>query len=377
MSADNSFFEESKEQSCIKANIVSNYFDVWAKVIIGTQNRRAKLGRLDNRIAYIDLFAGPGRYKDGTKSTPILVLEKAIQNEEIRNRLVTIFNDKNSSNTDSLQSAIDQIPGIDTLKYKPLVNTEEVGEEIVKMFEQMDLVPTFFFVDPWGYKGLSLRLVNSVIKDWGCDCVFFFNYNRINMGLTNSVVTEHMNALFGKERADILRQKLIPMHPSKRELMVVEELCQALRELGAPYVLPFRFRNDRGARVSHHLIFVSKHFKGYEIMKEIMAKKSTRSTQGVPSFEYNPVDIREAKRHQLLFELSRPLDDLADMLLGALAGETLTMREVYEKHSINRQYTKKNYKDVLKKLEQDGKISTTKHRKGSFGDKVLVTFPPQ
>ena len=23
------------------------------------------------KIAYIDLFAGPGRYKDGTKSTPL------------------------------------------------------------------------------------------------------------------------------------------------------------------------------------------------------------------------------------------------------------------------------------------------------------------
>jgi len=376
MSIDNTFFKESKEQSYIKSNIVSKYFEAWAQVIIGTQNRRAKFGHFENRIAYIDLFAGPGRYEDGTKSTPVLVLEKAIKNEEMRNRLVTIFNDKNPSNTDSLQSTIDQIPGIDTLKFKPQVNTEEVGEEIVQMFEKMVLVPTFFFVDPWGYKGLSLRLVNSVIKDWGCDCVFFFNYNRINMGLTNSVVTEHMNALFGKDRGDILRQKLIPMHPSKRELMVVEELCQALRELGASYVLPFRFRNRRGTRVSHHLIFVSKNFKGYEIMKDIMANESSSSIQGVPSFEYNPVDKRDAKRQQLLFELSRPLDDLADMLLGTFAGKTLTMREIYEKHSIDRQYIPKNYKDVLKKLEQDGKISTTKHRKGSFGDKVLVTFPP-
>ncbi len=56
------------------------------------------------------------------------------------------------------------------------------------MFEQMNLVPTFFFVDPWGYKGLSLRLINSVLKNWGCDCIFFFNYTRINMGLENELV---------------------------------------------------------------------------------------------------------------------------------------------------------------------------------------------
>ena len=71
---------------------------------------------------------------------------------------------------------------------------KEVGKEIVKMFEQMRLVPTLFFVDPWGYKGLSLSLINSVLKNWGCDCIIFFNYNRINMGLHNEAVEEHMNA---------------------------------------------------------------------------------------------------------------------------------------------------------------------------------------
>ena len=178
----------------------------------------------ENRIAYIDLFAGPGRYGDGTKSTPILVLEKAIQHPDMRQRLVTIFNDKNPANANSLQQAIDQLPGIETLKFKPQVNTNEVGEKIVTMFEQMRLVPTLFFVDPWGYKGLSLRLINSVLKDWGCDCIVFFNYNRINMGLTNAAVTEHMNALFGAQRADALRQRLEPMSTSARELLVVETL---------------------------------------------------------------------------------------------------------------------------------------------------------
>jgi len=373
MATGNSFFDESRDQSRVKAAIVAKYFDAWARVIMGALNVHRPND--EKRIAYIDLFAGPGRYGDGTKSTPILVLEKAIQHPEMRQRLVTIFNDKDPANTGSLQDTIRQLPGIDTLKFQPQVNTQEVGEEIVKMFEQMRLIPTLFFVDPWGYKGLSLRLVNSVLKDWGCDCIFFFNYNRINMGLTNAAVTEHMNALFGAQRADALRQKLEPMPTSARELLVVEELCQALRALGPRYVLPFRFRDDRGTRTSHHLIFVSKDFKGYEIMKEIMARECSSAEQGVPSFEYNPVDARDAGRQQFLFELSRPLDDLGDMLLDAFAGQSLTMYKVYQLHNVDRPYTKKNYKDVLKKLEDAQLISTSPHRKGTFGDTVRVIFP--
>jgi hypothetical protein len=245
------------------------------------------------------------------------------------------------------------------------------------MFEQMELIPTLFFVDPWGYRGLSLRLVNSVLKDWGCDCIFFFNYNRINMGLNNAAVKEHMDALFGEERAAALRKKLEPLSAFKRQMLIVEELCQAIKAMGPRYVLPFCFKDSRGTRKSHHLIFVSKGFKGYEIMKEIMAKECSGSEQGVPSFEYNSVDARDAGQQQFLFQLSRPLDDLADMLLLDFAGQILTMQRIYERHNIDRPYIKKNYKDALMKLEEAKKIAATKHRQGTFGDTVKVTFPPR
>ncbi len=369
------FFDEAREQSLVKTAIVSKYFWAWAKVIIPTAKK------LGGRIAYIDLFAGPGRYKDGTRSTPLLVLEQAIKDDDMRQMLVTIFNDADTSNTQSLENAIKALSNIGSLKHKPQIYAQEVGEEIVKMFEQMSLVPTLFFVDPWGYKGLSLRLVNSVLKDWGCDCIFFFNYNRISMGLPNKVVDQHMNALFGEQRADDLRRRLEPLGPHERELTIVEELAEALREMGGKYVLPFRFKNEKGNRTSHHLIFVSKHFKGYEIMKEIMAGESSSADQGVPSFEYSPASFRQP----LLFELSRPLDDLEEMLLTKFAGRCVIMEQVYQEHNVDTPYIKKNYKDVLRKLEARGTIvadpPAAKRRKSkgevSFGDGVSIIFPKQ
>lgn len=367
----NSFFDEQTEQSLAKAAIVSKYFDAWATVIIATQKRYPQ--RSSGKIAYIDLFAGPGRYADGTHSTPLTVLKKAIKNPDICRRLVTFFNDKDEDNSRSLEKAIHALPGVKRLKHKPQVENEEVGEEIVKIFEEMNLVPTLFFVDPWGYKGLSLRLVNSVLKDWGCDCIFFFNYNRINMGLGNPTVKEHMDALFGVERAVKLRPKLKGLRPVHRELMVVEELCQAIKSYGSRYTLPFRFKDERGRRTSHHLIFVSKHFRGYEIMKDIMARESTNQVQGVPSFEYNPADL--LPKQSLLFQLSRPLDALKDMLIEEFAGQVLEMREIYKRHNVDTPYVKKNYKEVLLQLEKEGRITASKHRKGTFGDLIVATFP--
>ena len=371
---DSSFFDESTEQSQVKSRIVEKYFWAWAKVITSWTRRQ------DNKIGYIDLFAGPGRYEDGSKSTPILVLERAIGEENIRDKLVSVFNDLNQDYTESLQSAIDSILDIGNLRHEPIVINEEVGEQIVKIFEQMNTIPTLSFVDPWGYKGLSLRLISSFLGGWGCDCIFFFNYNRINMGINNQAVKEHMDALFGEERADELRAQLLDINPHERELTIVEAISQALKEEGGEYVLPFCFKTQDGRRSSHHLIFVSKHIRGYQIMKEIMAGESSTTAQGVPSFEYNPAATRE---HPLLFELSRPLDDLAEMLLTDFAGRRMTMKQIYDQHNVGKPYIPSNYKRILAKLEAEGQIQADPPADGrriirgevTFADTVLVTFP--
>lgn len=366
------FFEEIKEQSLVKATIVRKYFHAWAKVII----RYAK--KYNKNIGYIDLFAGRGCYEDGTASTPIQILETAIQNPDMRDMLITVFNDKDLENMRLLKTAISELPGIETLKHEPVIISEEICDKVVRDFEKINFIPTLFFVDPYGYKGLSLDLFNSILKDWGCDCIFFFNYNRISPGLNNPIVKNHMDALFGARRAEKLRNKLISIDPRERELAIIEEIAQALKE-GGKYVLPFRFKNDKGNRTSHHLIFVSKHQLGYGIMKEIMAKESSPSSfmQGVPSFEYSPATSRQV----LLFDLARPLEDLEEILLNDFAGRTIKMREIYETHNIDKPYVLKSYKQVLLQLEAQRKIKTNppaeQRRKNTFGDKVEVTFPPR
>lgn len=374
--ADNSFFDESRDNSLVKSEIVAKYFWAWAKVII------SKAKKWNKNIAYIDLFSGPGRYQDGSKSTPLLILERAIADPDMSQMLVTLFNDKDSHNTHSLQQAIADIPDIGRLQHEPKVLNKEVGEEILQEIKKINNVPTLFFIDPWGYKGLSLGLIGAVIKDWGCDCIFFFNYNRINMGLPNVAVDKHMNSLFGQQRADVLREQLKKLQqPYERELVIVEAISQALKEIGGNYVLPFCFKTDTGTRTSHHLIFVSKNPLGYSIMKEIMAKESSSTEQGVPLFEYN-----SATQYQpLLFELSRPLDDLENMLLNEFADQTLTMEAIYNQHHVGKRYISKNYKEALRKLEQQGKIivdppaSKRRKYKGeiTFGEQVKVTFLPK
>jgi len=363
MSSD--FFEMRSEESAVKAQIVDKYYRAWARIM---QVR-------SERIAYVDLFAGPGRYKDGSASVPLLILENAINEPLLRDRLVTIFNDKDADNSRTLASEIEKLPGIDQLRFRPEVNNEIIGEKIIEDLTGVAIVPTLSFIDPWGYKGLSLQLINSFLKDWGCDCIFFFNYNRINMGLNNSAVRQHMIALFGEERIDQMLTELAACTPEMRELMIVEKICESLKDMGDYYTLPFCFKNASGSRTSHYLIFVSKHKRGYNIMKDIMGKESSSEAQGVPSFAYCVADATMP----LLFDLARPLEELEGMLLDTFAGRRLRTIDIYESHHVGTRYLLRNYKDALKSLEAKQAITVTppmhERRRDTLADRVVVEFP--
>jgi three-Cys-motif partner protein len=354
------FFTERADQSEVKARIVMKYFITWAGII----GRRSR----SDKIAYIDLYAGPGRYEDGSASTPLMVLTEVLNKPALQDVLVAIFNDKDENHTATLENEIAALRGINKLKHKPQVESAEVDEALAEYFKTAQLIPTFSFIDPFGYKGLSLELVSALVKDWGSDCLFFFNYSRINAGINNPLVTEHMEALFGKGNLRQLRERLQP-GTAPREKVILEHLVRAMRDAGADHTFAFRFR-DKG-RTTHYLIFVSKHPLGYELIKEIMAPESSQEDQGVPSFEYWPAVQGSGN----LFP--QALNDLENSLVVEFAGKRISMADLYHQHSLGKPYIKKNYKDALLNLERDGRITAnaSKRKANTFADKVMVAFP--
>lgn len=368
------FFDEQTDQSEVKAELVASYFPLYMAVIA---NAQAKYG--GDRVNYIDLFAGPGRYVNGAKSTPIKIVEQAIADPKIRQRLVATFNDKDEKNVLQLETALKDLVGYDTLKYPPLVYHGEVDEALVRQLEQTKHDPTLFFVDPWGYKGMTLRLINSVLKHWGCDCFFFFNYSRVNAGISNPAVAPHMDALFGKHHADSLRRRFADetLSSSEREAYIVEEMTLALNEMGGKFVLPFRFRSSRGTRPTHHLFFVSKHFKAYELMKDIMRKHCTASEHGQVNFEYSPASAKQPG----IFGYMAGIETLGPLLLRDFAGKTANLDEIYERHSVGKPFVRQEYHQILLGLEDEGAVYMTdptpgkqKRRKGTLAPRIKITF---
>jgi len=110
-------------------------------------------------------------------------------------------------------------------------------------------------------------------------------------------VEDHIVALFGVERFEELKKKLAGKSAAQRELIIVDTFGQALKSMGFEYVHPFTFMQTERRRVSHHLIFVSKDYMGYKVMKEITGKESSSHEEGVPSFGYAPPLGQEITRY--------------------------------------------------------------------------------
>jgi three-Cys-motif partner protein len=363
------FFEEQTEASRVKALIVSKYFAAWANVM---KNQHAA------KIGYVDLYAGPGRYRNGAKSTPLMVLETAVKDPKIAAKFIGLFNDSDPNHVDSLKTAIDALPDIKNLRHAPSVACNEVGEATVQYFERVKTIPLFTFIDPFGYKGLSLRLINAVVKDWGCDCVFFLNYTRVNMGIRNPKITDHMEALLGPARLEDLRARVDGKTADQRESMLVEAVGEALQEMGGSYILPFRFVGE-GNRASHYLFFISKHVLGYSIMKEIMHGMTDRKDADEVAERFEYANVTDPAL-QLLFGYARPLEGLGEELLALHRGKRLSVSHIYENHHVGTWFVKKNYKSVLMELEAQDRIKVTDpegkpRKKGTLADRLLVTFP--
>jgi three-Cys-motif partner protein len=359
------FFQSQSDGSAAKTRIVVKYFKAWSAI----------MKPRSERVGYFDLFAGPGCYDDGQESTPLRILRLALADQALRERLVVWLNEADPERAGKLRRAVRSLPEIERLSTQPNVTTIEAGEPLAEYLASLNKIPALLFADPWGYRGLSRALLASVLKDWGSDCIFFFNYVRFNMGLTNDAVRPHMDAFFGADVAKRLRDTVPNMAPWEREAKILECAAEAVKAAGARYTLPFRFVRQGGKGTSHFLVFASKNFLGYEIMKQIMATESSNAEQGVASFQYSPAD----RRFPMLFELARPMDDLGPALLAAFAGRTLTTLEIYKEHSVGRPYLKKHYKMALAQMEREGAVTAqpaaAARPKGTFADSVRVSFP--
>lgn len=363
------FFHAPKDESRVKADIVEAFFVGWARIIGGYQKSQ---GRPVN-LGYLDLFAGPGCYDDGTETTAIRVLNRVLENEDRRRGTRLVFNEWDGSLLERLESNVERVQREQNrrLSIDPIFTNEKVDPDYSSCLALIVGRPTLIFVDPWGYVGLTLRLLRDLVSlEFGNDLIFFFNYRRINAAVSNDLFRKHMDALFGS-RSKALREQVSKLHGYPRELAIMEAISSELSENVGEFVQRFRF-GPTTDEASHYLFFVSKSRKGHELMTNIMAKRGTVDRFGVPTFEFT------MSQQDSLFAID-PVETLADGLVQKYRGQTMAVVEIFQTDSPGKQLQIKQYKSALMRLEARGFVEATpaanERRPGTMADHVTIRFP--
>ena len=359
------FFHEQTEQSAVKAHIVSSYFTAWARVI----------QKWNTPMGYIDLFCGPGKYGDNNDSAPLLIVKKVLSDPLLCSKIKMIFNDQDEHNIAVLKREIDALDVSGSLAQRIAYYNLTIDQDFSESLRITEGIPILSFVDPFGYKGLSLKLIDKLINNNGSDCIFFFNYNRINMALSNYKFDNHLEGLFGQNRTRIIKEKLCSLSALERESLIIQSLIDALREYKGRYVLPFKFYCKGKIRTSHFIIFVSKHPVACKIMKQILYTNSAKDVDDVANFTFE-----DHKNFAHKVEQVSMFDTPMEFLIHEIqhidpikSGRTIRVGDLCDQYDsdITSCFIGKNVKEALRRLEIAGKIEIVDGRKRKTNAGVL------
>lgn len=365
------FFAEQTAHSRVKADIVYKYVLAWATIVLNPRFNTA------GQAAYVDLFSGPGSYENGAKSTPLLISEQVVKKPVLRNGLQMFFNDIDASLTNSLRQEINRLPGVDTLQHAPLFTSEPASIALIKSFALPHDVPQFYFLDQFGWADITPSLIKHIFSNRKCDCAFFLRTPRVIAAVTNPNAEVSMELLFGMERLRYMRDAF-KKRPREKEAIVLDQLKAVMKDAGGVYFQPFPFRVNAGNSSRQHLIYLGKHSKGLEVMKDVMAASSTMHQSGVPVMGFT-----EGPEQHSLFTPD-PIPELQNELTRVFAGRTLTVGQIFEEHHVtSERYILRNYQEALRRLELSSSVVTTPasdtrpKRDGivTMSEVVKITFP--
>ena len=353
------FFEKQTLSSKVKASIVSEYFPKYCSIIIKKH--------VPEKIGYLDLFSGPGMYEDGNPSTPILIARNCMKDEDLKNRVWMVFNDKFYS--EQLKKNFNKEFPEGTFKYKPHFGHSTVGESqeindfIVKNTckGRFNEQPSVLFIDPWGYKGIETNVLSQFLSYWGNELFIFINSKRINPALENDKFEEPMRCLFpnsyDKVKVDIRNKRTV----SERLQFIIDNLGREYEALlkSRVYYTAFKFQEEDIETTSHFILHLSKNKRGFDLVKQIYNDFANVGTifDGVNTYTFDVKKITNPVE-ELFDTNSENIDALKNMLLEEYKGRTITSYDLFEEHQQNCLYSRSHYVQALRRLVEDGAINS-------------------
>lgn len=273
---------KDRQQTRIKLDILRKYLRAWA-IIIGSHFPKAY---------FVDCFAGRGKYHigdqiDTVSGSPIIGLETAFEVRKMKQKKGIDFNlniiaiESDTNNITSLKKFVNEIDPQHEIKIEFIESEfEEATSEVIKTITDL---PAFFFIDPYGIKGVSKDTLDLIVNRNGSTEIFL-NYMKMgvqrvigqykNISHENNTIrikaaktVSHMNSLFGDTSwIDKNHEELLKYFVKQ----VFSKNYKFVLNFNVPYP-------DRSGTI-YNLLFATNYTCGEKIMKDILTTKLFEGT---------------------------------------------------------------------------------------------------
>lgn len=241
-----------------------------------------KMASWNGRVIFLDGFAGRGTYSDGSEGSPVIALRRLLEHRHLANMascdFLFYFVEKNKTNAESLEGTIDAFtsaddPPVPENVYTYVLNAsfEDVAGQIIEHLTSRGkvLAPTFAFIDPFGYTGLSMSVIAELMKSSRSEVFINFMVGHVQRFVERDGQEAAIQSLFGMSPSEVMAG--YNNRPGADRIHHLRDVYMAqLQEVaGFNYVHSFEMRNYSG-NVTYYLIHGTRHIDGVRTMKDAM-----------------------------------------------------------------------------------------------------------
>ncbi len=344
-----------------KHEILRRYLQAW--MVILSQGKFPE-------ILYIDGFAGPGEYSRGEAGSPIIALDTALgYKPPLAAKVHFLFVEKESDRADHLrkQIALRSLPPNFQVLVEGGTTFEAAFEKRYPQFVRNGrLIPTFAFIDPFGWTGAPFSLVKKILAQRSCEVFINFMYEEINRFIGHPDQVSNFDSFFG---TDLWKTCVRESDARKRNRCLHDlYLTQLHKAAGAALVRSFEMSNARDV-TDYYLFYATNESLGLKKMKEAMWKIDE-------SGEFKFSDATDPNQ-LVLFEKQPNFPALQAQLVTEFSGKNVAVRDIEKFVLVNTAFRETHYKNILKALEKEAvRLKIVKappgRKAGTFGDPEMV-----
>ncbi|MFW6173010.1 MAG: three-Cys-motif partner protein TcmP [Promethearchaeota archaeon] len=283
------------------------------------------------------------------------------------------FIERNQANFENLQKVVDREIKSNPSDYEGvhayLENDEfaNVAKKVLSGIKKKP-EPSFFFIDPFGFKGVPFETIKDLLRIPKVEVFITFMARDIYRFLESSKHKISIEELYGTDNVkDLLSEK----YSTGAEGLLRLYRDRLHYEAGVKYTLPFEVNADDKLQTTYYLIHATNHPLGCSRMKEVMFKAGTAGRFGY----LGPA------QGQLSLTQYEGLSKFKEFMLKKFEGETLSFNELINRTLMDTDFVETHYIQALKELESEGKVLIKgKGPKGGMSTNkknVKIIFPKE